>query len=331
MAQNSSLSEAHFFIIEELLKRSDVGSIFTSYEMRELLTNKGILSNCKELDKKSKIATCENSARKRIQNILKTLQNVLKIDIIKKGKANSVTAGYLIESTITFELRMFISLYKSVYFNNELLKVLVSENNVYSNLCLDYQHNLNSDIKRINTILYAIRDSQILEIKYQGNRDKKQSTIKIKPYLLKTYLNRYYVISDGDEEFEYRSYCISNIHSIIPVKDEKFDMPDIKEIKKQFSEIIGVSMYRVRPETVVLKFKAKQHLYFIDEKWVKDYKIIEGNINDREVTISFEARHNGELEQRIINFNENITVISPESLKNKVINKLKRTLSNYNV
>ena len=200
---------------------------------------------------------------------------------------------------------------------------------------LDFDFVEADSILDLETIIDAIDGRKILIIDYAGfnniDGELEEVEIKIEPYILKSYLNRYYVIGKQVETGKILPFALYKMKNIL-CSETSFNMPPIERIKKRYSEIVGVTHYDdnpAKPPKVVIEFSNYQFNYFRTEPWVEDYKIEDHSEDYKTVKLSFYVHPNNELHQRILFNNEKCKVIEPQNLVDRIKEILTNTLNLY--
>lgn len=114
----------------------------------------------------------------------------------------------------------------------------------------------------------------------------------------------------------------------LEISDETFKPLNIKEILKNFDNIIGLIYDNSEPEEVILSFTKLQGFYIkalplhISQKIIVD--------NDEETRISLKVIPNFELEQQLLMYAESVKVLAPERLATRIKERLQAAIEKYN-
>lgn len=173
-------------------------------------------------------------------------------------------------------------------------------------------------IKYLKPLYLAIKKKQVLYVTFKGFQDKTSSTFEFHPHILKQYNNRWFV------------FGVNNTSAIkewsIPL-DERlvgFDvLEDTTYIKTEvdwetfFRTMVGV----VRPKDaeivkVVLRFYNGRENYFKTKPFQPDFE--EFFEDDKQDQVWFETIINKELEQQILSYGQDVEVLEPKELKEKL-------------
>ena len=120
--------------------------------------------------------------------------------------------------------------------------------------------------------------------------------------------------------------ALDRITNIIEIQDVYIE--DFTDWDYFFSEIIGVSKpYQTDEVEVQLLFSAKQSPYIKTKPIHETQKHYEAAGDG--LLVKIKVIPNFELEQLILSFGDGVTVISPEHLKLKILERLNKSLSRY--
>lgn len=184
---------------------------------------------------------------------------------------------------------------------------------------LFYDHNEEyKGIKHLKPLYLAIRKKQVLQITYKGFQDKDATTFEFHPHILRQYNRRWFVFGINNTK--------NVIEWSIPL-DERLIKIDIIEESEYlesstnwdgfFRTMVGV----VRPkdaevEKVVLRFHNGRENYFKTKPFQPDYEeFFEENKKDQ---VWFESIINNELVQQILSYGQDVEVLEPPILKEKM-------------
>ncbi len=253
-----------------------------------------------------------------VQRYIYDLNNEFGIYIDKKGKQG----GYEIclEEIPAFNeiYETFKILEKANYF-----KELISKSKE-SLQYISFDGKQFTGYDHIEVILDAITQSRVIKITHK-KFDDKEIERKVKPYLLKEYNNRWYLVSYDSASEDIRYFGIDRITKI-KMTNEKFDDSEAVTVKNRFKNLIGLVGINP-PEEVVLKFDNIQIEYFRTYPWHKSAQI---NKNENgEWIVSMFVSVNYELEQLILMNQANVQVLKPNHLVESVKDLLEKTLRKY--
>lgn len=181
--------------------------------------------------------------------------------------------------------------------------------------------------ENIGVLLQASRDQNLVQFQYLNNSTKEQTPYTVEPYLLKEFENRWYLFARMATKNSFRTFCLDCI-SNMTLTDESFEKKSgaVEEFER-FSDTYGLiyspEQQVVPKEKVQLRIRAEAVLKNLEELPLHHSQKIE---ND---TVTLNVIVNTELENKILSFGEHAEVIEPNSLKNKIIQRLKTAVQQY--
>lgn len=181
-------------------------------------------------------------------------------------------------------------------------------------------------IENLKPLLKAIKDNRKISFTHFNFHTEKSRKYTLKPYLLKEYQNRWYVVGIIGGFNEFRTFGIDRIENL-EIKTETFK-PDKKlNPIEMFNKTIGLVYSENTPQTIVLSFTPTQGKYVKTLPLHTSQRIL---IDDeQECRISLEVVPNYELTQQTLKHGETVKVVEPQWLKDEIKGILKRTLGNY--
>jgi len=181
-------------------------------------------------------------------------------------------------------------------------------------------------IENLRPLLKAIKDNRKISFTHFNFHTEKSRKYTLKPYLLKEYQNRWYVVGIIGGISEFRTFGIDRIENL-EIKTETFK-PD-KKLNPigMFNKTIGLVYSENTIQTIVLSFTPTQGKYI---KTLPLHPTQEILIDDEnECRISLEIIPNYELTQQILKYGTSIKVIEPQWLADEIKEILKRTIEKY--
>ncbi|WP_299002229.1 WYL domain-containing protein [uncultured Tenacibaculum sp.] len=183
-------------------------------------------------------------------------------------------------------------------------------------------------ISNLKILLQAIKEQKVVTFTHynfdQGNYKER----KLYPYLLKEYLNRWYVIGLQEKDnTNFRTFGIDRI-SNLTLTTEVFVRNQELHPQSLFSSIIGVIYPEENIQEVVLKFTPFQGKYIKTLPLHHSQEILIDN--DKELTIRLWIKINYELKQRLLMLIDQVEVLKPIALRDEMKQVLTKTLNNYN-
>ena len=172
----------------------------------------------------------------------------------------------------------------------------------------------------------AIVKHHSIEIVYEKFGSNKQETITVFPYYLKEYNNRWFLLGREEGQERITIYGLERIVSIY-----SSNVPFIENTQYDFSEyfedVIGVSFTNRLPEKIILWIDKTQAPYVETKPIHGSQRMM--NKDENGITIEIEVIVNYELERLILSYGEHIKVLSPDSLRDKIGQRIRESMKNF--
>lgn len=180
-------------------------------------------------------------------------------------------------------------------------------------------------IENLSVLYNYIVNRQVIKIKYQ-HFTQGEMIHYFHPYYLKQYNNRWFLfgITDHDKDF-LTNLPLDRITEIEPTHIEY--IPNTKfDFEEYFEDVVGVSVPRSgNPEKVILKFGEKRYPYVI----TKPLHPSQVELDNEKRIIQIDVFQTPELESLILSFGDQVEVIAPETLKEKIGQQIQRLSKKY--
>jgi len=167
------------------------------------------------------------------------------------------------------------------------------------------------------------RERLVITYHAKGNNEITQR--EISPQRLLYYRDNWYLDAYCHLREELRSFTVDGITSAALTNKKAMEIAD-KELNEYFAESYGI--FSGRPnQRAKLKFSANRARWISNEIWHPKQV---GTFNeDGSYTLEFDYNQDPELIRDILRNGSEIEVLSPASLKAKVVNELKKAIANY--
>jgi len=165
----------------------------------------------------------------------------------------------------------------------------------------------------LTTIIEAMRDGRVLEVEYQSYKSNNVKLFNLKPYFVKLFKQRWYVIGCSDKV---RIYALDRIKSLSVTKSA-FEMPEDIIPEEFFKDCYGIiHEEKVAPEEIVLKVKPLHAKYLRSLPLHNSQKEIESK-NDYSI-FTYLIKSTYDFRQTILSFGDDVEVLSPLGFRRKV-------------
>ena len=188
---------------------------------------------------------------------------------------------------------------------------------------IDFQDNSYlKGIEYLHKLYHYILKEKCLEIIYKPFYTEEKK-IKISPYYLKQYNNRWFLLGREHSSDSLKTLALDRIVSIRTIK-ECF-IKNSTDFEDYFDEIIGVTNYEdSEAENILIKLDEKTIPYVITKPLHHTQKI-KGD------ELRLKVKQNPELVSIILSFGQGMTVIEPESLRDKIKMAMQKSVNQYDM
>lgn len=178
-------------------------------------------------------------------------------------------------------------------------------------------------------LLAAICNKQVLAIGYKSFQRGAIKEVLLHPYYLKEYNNRWFLLGREHGFNSISHLAFDRIEHINPVTGLSFiENVEIDFNDEYFSDIIGVTKYLdTEPQKIRLWVSSSLYPYIKTKPLHESQKLKKSDESGCEIEI--EVRPNHELEQLILSYGEGLKILSPDSLREKILKRLTLSLKNY--
>lgn len=168
----------------------------------------------------------------------------------------------------------------------------------------------------LTTILEAIRDKVVLRVTHRGFTKPEPTTFKIKPYGLKIFKQRWYVLAESQyPDHRLLIYALDRFEAMERT-EETYEIPKDFDVAAYFRRCYGVTGLKGEPELVQLKVYASQVPYFRSLPLHPSQE--ETDITDEYSIFTYCLYPTYELRQEIMAHGSNVEVLGPESFRRYV-------------
>ena len=204
-------------------------------------------------------------------------------------------------------------------FNKEFLS-----GNTEQQAIIEYDQNpFLTGLKYLEELYYAILYKKVLKITYQSYKQNEPNDIIIHPYLLKEYNKRWFLFGYNNDRNEISNLALDRIQKIKEVKNITYRENNI-DFEEYFEDIVGVTKLDAGPVKVILEIDRELWPYIKSKPLHGSQKNMSEYSNDKTVRIELELIPNYEFESLLLGKIDKIKIIKPESLKNRILEKIKK-------
>ena len=204
-----------------------------------------------------------------------------------------------------------------------------------SNLLLDSQQlksrilleEVPSGVKYLSLIIDAMKTSNVVQIEYQSFWRKESSTLILKPYCVRLFKQRWYLLAYNSDYNELRTYSLDRIQDFKKLADT-FTIPDSFNAQEYFENYYGIIVKRGEVEDVKLRASKEQANYLRSLKLHHSQQEVETH-EDYSI---FTYRLCPELDFiiEIMSMGERVEVLEPKQLRNQIAESAEQLSRLYN-
>lgn len=201
--------------------------------------------------------------------------------------------------------------------------VYSSQENKKSIIHLDKNEQLKG-LEFIDPIYAAIQQKKAIKVTYQSFSAHQPNDMILHPQLLKEFNNRWFLLCGNHTK--YVNLALDRMSKISIVDD--VDYIDLNINGDVFyKDVVGVTVSKTRAERIQFWVDKKNAPYVITKPFHRSQRIIKHT--DNGVIFNIFVQINYELERMILGFGDSIEVIKPDKLRNRILGKLHRAITNY--
>ena len=175
--------------------------------------------------------------------------------------------------------------------------------------------NVPSSQKHLTTVIQAMRDNKVLEVRYKSYRKEEEENLTLEPYCIREFKNRWYLYAHKLGIEGPHMYALDRMLSA-EVGEKSFKMPSKFNAREFFSGIYGARVYPdMKPEFVTLKTTAMQANYFRSLPLHSSQEEIERT--DEYSIFRYFLTPDYDFKQDILSFGNCLEIIEPQTLRFK--------------
>lgn len=175
-------------------------------------------------------------------------------------------------------------------------------------------------------VLEAMQNSNKLSFTYAGfNRSRAEHNIVFRPYFVKRYKQRWYMIGFKEKDAGIRTYALDRVREM-KILPDTYTMPDDFEPERLFGNIVGVTTSEAPVKTVRIQTTPTQAKYF---RALPLHPSQQEQVHDAYSIFTYRLKLNYELAHELLALGEAVKVLDPPELKAMVVTELQKTLDQY--
>jgi len=173
----------------------------------------------------------------------------------------------------------------------------------------------------------AIVHKQPLKIRYKPF-DTEMLEVKVHPYHLRQFNNRWFLFGLRQDTNYISVFSLDRIREITNLCIEYQDS-DI-DFEEYFDDIVGVTVTRGKVETISLRINAQRYGYIKTKPLHHSQTELHALATDSHRVVSIKTKINAELITLLLSFGPDVEVLSPESLRETMRQRIALQFEQYN-
>jgi len=187
--------------------------------------------------------------------------------------------------------------------------------------------NVPSSHKHLTTVIQAMRDKRVLEVKYRSFRKDHDEDLLLEPWCLREFKKRWYLFAHHEGIEDVHMYALDRILSA-SVGTKKFVLPKEFDAHEMFSGVYGIRQYEdMKRETVLLKTTSMQARYFRTLPMHSSQEEVERT--DTYSVFKYYLTPDYDFKQDILSFGPNVEVLQPLSLRDEMQRTIRTMFETY--
>lgn len=184
-----------------------------------------------------------------------------------------------------------------------------------------------------------ISNEVVVRLSYHTFNDETIRSIDFHPYLLKQYNERWFLLGAADSDQKILNFALDRIDKVEPLPEKKYkECPD--DIYERFEDIVGVTLYEDRKVEHIVCWVSETSKGYVNTKPIHEsYTPFKGEKESQfheqypqlvgGLFFSIDCIPNFELIRELCSFGDSLIVLSPESIREGIKNRLKNHLNKY--
>ncbi len=196
---------------------------------------------------------------------------------------------------------------------------------------ISFQHNpyLKGMDSYYKPVFDAIINKRVIEIVYHPF-GKDARTVLVSPYHLKQYNNRWFLIGKHEGSTYLSNFAIDRIEGVKETSKAYEELSKEIDFREYFSDVVGVSITNSPVEEVVLKVSERTLGYIVTKPIHESQSSKSVPLEDGFWKVTLKVQDNYELRSLLRSYGEQIEVLAPQSLRQKMKDTANAMSAMYN-
>lgn len=178
----------------------------------------------------------------------------------------------------------------------------------------------------LSTVIGAMKEYKELSFGYSPyTRTGRPNQVKLAPYFLKIFRNRWYVTGLNIKENVIKTYALDRMNDVV-VEPNYFLIPCGFDAEAYFADSFGIMFTQGEAKKITIRVDARQAKYF---RALPLHHSQSEMIHDKYSVFTYRMRLTPDLVQELLSYGPKITVMAPQELRAMMKENLKEALANY--
>lgn len=177
-------------------------------------------------------------------------------------------------------------------------------------------------------VMQAMLDDAVMELRYHKYMSEGEEVRHIRPYAVKEYAKRWYIVAFSEEAGALRVYAMDRILSLMPT-GERFRMPREFKVDEMFEASYGIYPPEDEPPVLVTVRTTPREAAYLKDLPIHPSQVYLGEDSDGRSLFVFRVIPNPDLVMELCKRGSRLEVVSPEALRQQVIDELHNALKMY--
>lgn len=185
----------------------------------------------------------------------------------------------------------------------------------------------------LGELFTSISQKQVIELHFHKfDTPEIDRTVIVHPYMLKEYNRRWFLIAAAEDTGKILNFALDRIDSVVPLPSHNYVEYD-GDLNERFEDIVGVSLYDNRPVQNILFWVSDSSKDYVSTKPIHDSQRHYTGEREEELRrkypqlnggafFSIDCIENYELIRELISFREDLVVLSPDNIKDSVVERI---------
>jgi predicted DNA-binding transcriptional regulator YafY len=261
-------------------------------------------------------------SKRTIDRDIENIRNDFGIEIIY----NRTNNAYYIDKDKSVNLETFNRFLEIAGVADLLSEGLNKKKNILNYISFESENLVSKGTEMLQPILSAILNHKEISFTHENFQKKTFKTIKLYPYLLKEYQDRWYVVGTLDKKKTIRTYGLDRMTNLQETGKE-FIPDDNINPKKLFENVIGLVYSTHVLCDVVLSFSSEQ------AKYIKTLPLHHSQVvlseDEKQCVVKLKIIPNFEFKQRVLMQGAKVKVLEPKWFADEVAADLRAAAELY--